>query len=438
MDEDGDEIQRMLREAENNLDLDPALRDQKLFILGHIQQLRDGDLLKRVDSLVALNEVISTTSSTTGGDQPAQSQELKNQQKALIHCCNDLINAFTHVMNDIFRHPVQDIPLRFTKYFITIVHKTCTSKEIMTEVSEKSVHDLVEQLLTRLLIDNLDKIGQNKEGELILKNLNSSMIRMLENCNHTYIFGVLFGLLKKFQNDDSLPKMHGLIIKCLLKLNKIMDKLIEKLDMPKFLVSIHEYLVIIDHNNRSQNDDLGIRIVKTLINEIVKLKGESIWQSYTVIENHPSPDNHIKKWIQIIIKSLQLNNPSSGQTRQSSQGPEPVQGGSKMVVEYEFKKILQDLRDPTKYENGIARLDKFTKNNPHYDYKDKLDRESEQFSKKVISSLTQAKNGNSWKSTSNSDSLGGKANQEPVRKLHQAASSSNLGAIGGLQKGAPS
>ena len=29
----------------------------------------------------------------------------------------------------------------------------------MTEVSEKSVHDLVEQLLTRLLIDNLDKIG---------------------------------------------------------------------------------------------------------------------------------------------------------------------------------------------------------------------------------------------------------------------------------------
>lgn len=101
-------------------------------------------------------------------------------------------------MDDIFKHPVQDIPLRFTKYFITIVNKTCTSKELMSEVSERSVHALVEQLLTRLLIENLDKIGQNKEGELILKNLNSSMIRMLENCNHTYVFGVLFGLLKKF------------------------------------------------------------------------------------------------------------------------------------------------------------------------------------------------------------------------------------------------
>jgi hypothetical protein len=103
MDEDGDEFQRRLREAENNLDADPALRDQKRFILNHIQQLRDGDLLKRVDSLVALNEVISAGSGTS---PQAQSQDFINQQKALIHCCNDLINAFTHVMNDIFRHPV--------------------------------------------------------------------------------------------------------------------------------------------------------------------------------------------------------------------------------------------------------------------------------------------------------------------------------------------
>jgi hypothetical protein len=102
-----------------------------------------------------------------------------------------------------------------------------------------------------LLIENLDKIGENKEGELILKNLNSSMLRMLENCNHTYIFCSLFGLLKKYKDDPSMPKLPGLIIKCLLKLSKIMDKLIEKMDLSKFLVAIHEYLSVIDHNNKS-------------------------------------------------------------------------------------------------------------------------------------------------------------------------------------------
>jgi hypothetical protein len=49
------------------------------------------------------------------------------------------------------------------------------------------------------------------------------MLRMLENCNHTYIFTVLFGLMKKYQNDDNFPKLPGLIIKCLLKLSKLMD-----------------------------------------------------------------------------------------------------------------------------------------------------------------------------------------------------------------------
>lgn len=38
-------------------------------------------------------------------------------------------------MIDIFSFPVKEIPLRFTKYFITIVNKTCSSKEIMKEVS---------------------------------------------------------------------------------------------------------------------------------------------------------------------------------------------------------------------------------------------------------------------------------------------------------------
>lgn len=49
----------MLKRAQNNLDIDPALRQEQENILNQIQQLVVGDLLKRVDSLVALNEIIS-------------------------------------------------------------------------------------------------------------------------------------------------------------------------------------------------------------------------------------------------------------------------------------------------------------------------------------------------------------------------------------------
>ena len=105
--------------------------------------------------------------------------------------------------------------------------------------------------MTRLLIENLDKIGTNKEGELILKNLNSAMLRMLENCNHTFIFVSLFTMLIRYKENPNFPKLPGLIIKCLLKLSKIMDKLIEKIDLPKFFVAIHEYMVSIDHDSKS-------------------------------------------------------------------------------------------------------------------------------------------------------------------------------------------
>lgn len=190
-----------------------------------------------------------------------------------------MLDAFTKVMNDIFSYPTSEIPLRFTKYFITIVNKTCSQKEIMREAAYPQVHGLVEQLLTRLLIENLDKIGteKNKEGELILKNLNSSMLRMLENCQHTHIFLVLFSLLTKYRDDPNNAKVPSLIIKCLLKLSKNMEKIIDKIDLDKFLLAIHEYLISVGNDNKSNNDDLGMRIAKTLVNETVRLKKEGIW-----------------------------------------------------------------------------------------------------------------------------------------------------------------
>lgn len=77
------------------------------------------------------------------------------------------------------------------------------------------------------------------------------MLRLLENCDHTYIFCVLFDLLRNYRSCDEMPKLPGLIVKCLLKLSKIIDKIIDKLDMVDILLSIHEYLIIIDHEHKT-------------------------------------------------------------------------------------------------------------------------------------------------------------------------------------------
>ena len=230
-------------------------------MMKHVQSLKYGDLSKRVDSLVAINDIITN---------------IANYTEAVVRCTNEICSAFTHVMVDVFERPLQDIPLRFAKYFVTIVNRVCSSQEVMNSANEKETYELAEQLLFRLLTENLDKLGDNKEGDVILKTLNAAMLRLLENCQPSNIYCALFNLLRKYKEYTVLPKLPGLVIKCLLKLAKIIEKQTSMLAIDKILLVIHEYLLAINHDEKSQNDEMGIRISKTVVNELVKIKGDSI------------------------------------------------------------------------------------------------------------------------------------------------------------------
>ena len=180
---------------------------------------------------------------------------------------------------------------------------------------------------------------------MILKNLNASMLRILENCNHTYIICVLIDLLRKYQNYTSMGRLPNLVLKCILKLSKIIEKMIDSLEIDKIFLSMHEYLISVNHDNKSPNDDQGIKMIKTVINELVKLKRESIWDSYQVIECHGHPDQCISKWIQIILRSLSSNQfATSAFTITPSDARTPMNQG----VE-EVRMIIEDLKVPEKF-----------------------------------------------------------------------------------------
>jgi cytoskeleton-associated protein 5 len=121
----------------------------------------------------------------------------------------------------------------------------------MSSANEKETYELAEQLLFRLLTDNLDKLGDNKEGDVILKTLNAAMLRLLENCHPSNIYCALFNLLRKYKEYTVLPKLPGLVIKCLLKLTKIIEKQTSQLSIDKLLLVIHEYMLAINHDEKS-------------------------------------------------------------------------------------------------------------------------------------------------------------------------------------------
>lgn len=60
-----------------------------------------------------------------------------------------------------------------------------------------------------------------------------------------------------------------------------------------------------------------------------------------------------------------------------SESKQPAQ--SRMYIEFEIKKIIAELKDPSKIEMAIPKLDKFSKANPTYNFTDNLRKESDQF-----------------------------------------------------------
>jgi hypothetical protein len=81
-----------------------------------------------------------------------------------------------------------------------------------------------------------------------------------------------------------------LIVKCILRTTKIIEKIADKLDVGQILLSIHKYLIIINHDKKTPNQDITITTAKTLLNEIIKIKRDEIWKDYADLRKNNIPD----------------------------------------------------------------------------------------------------------------------------------------------------
>ncbi len=307
---DGELIQEILL-----LEEDPTLElDENLDSIGkNIKQLKYGDLSGKVDALVIINECITV--------------KVNEAMESLVKNSPFLIDSLSKVLYDVFNKTTDKIPLKFGKYFISILNKICSMKDIIKHVEEYKVMTLVEQLLLKLLIPGLDDLGERKEGKAMFRNLNNAILEILKHSHPTDVFIIFLSLLKKYKGYSKIEKLNGIIVKCLLKVTRIMDQLIEKINIERILLSIHEYIIKKPTMEDTKSDDVGIRITKTIVNELVKVKKDNIWDYYEGVDAHLTPDNYIKKWIEIILASLNGGTPVQRPSTAPVKRPAEYTGG---------------------------------------------------------------------------------------------------------------
>lgn len=89
-----------------------------------------------------------------------------------------------------------------------------------------------------------------------------------------------------------------------------MPQIIDSIEIDRILLKIHVLLISFDHTNpdlviNNQTDQMIVRYIKNLVNEIVQLKREGIVQDYIKsVEQHTVKDKYIKRWIRNILSSL--------------------------------------------------------------------------------------------------------------------------------------
>ena len=119
----------------------------------------------RVDSLVAINDMLMN--------------DLESQEQELTAKANVISDALCQVISSTFDRPVKEIPLRFAKYFLNVVHKICCTKAVTKALEEETLENLCEQVLEKMLIKDLVQLGDKGEGEAMHKTLNGVMLRLL-------------------------------------------------------------------------------------------------------------------------------------------------------------------------------------------------------------------------------------------------------------------
>ena len=193
----------------------------------------------------------------------------------------------------------------------------------------KSVEDSYYRQLFLFVIDSLLKVDQDKRQleslgkeekveklirsrETMSKFINSALMRLLEGPTNK-VFGMLFDLLKAKKvnllamEDETELKRFKVIVKCLLRICKSIDSTDSALDVPEVFNRCMDYMSIFPSAKEVDKSDLGVKIVKTVINELCLTYKDKTYEYFSLANAQSPADSYIKVWLKTILDADKLS-----------------------------------------------------------------------------------------------------------------------------------
>ncbi|RKP07487.1 hypothetical protein THASP1DRAFT_30693 [Thamnocephalis sphaerospora] len=239
-------------------------------------------------------------SEITSGDSHRSLSVLKQLEAYLV---TDYSIVLPHV-NDLVRAITLQVHLSFTapdtesqtfvslcKHLINCLVQLFSKREIAEKVAEDTLHQVLKELLFRLLDQDLQ---QWETGTQLTRALNMLMIRILDNTSRDAAFSALLSVLQSssamLRSVDASrigfqTKFTELVMKCIWKLTKTLQDSIKnsQLQTNQLLLNVHNFFVALPPAEwkrrvaeRVPLADMPHKTVKTILHEVVAVWGNDV------------------------------------------------------------------------------------------------------------------------------------------------------------------
>ena len=202
---------------------------------------------------------------------------------------------------------------RGCKFALNALLQGLSIEEVAKSVPQATLRTAISLLLCSLVDDN--GLLTFDQGTTLVRAVNVLIAKMLDSVDKNYAFAALLHLLRsppKTLRPDIVPKFNDLVVKCLIKLTKGLDNGAATIDLSFLLMCLHDYFMYLgveEIRKRSAAEDKPLRMVKTILHQVCKLAGYSIYQ-YTagIPGRHSQPQPIIFRYIDINLKMLKEMN----------------------------------------------------------------------------------------------------------------------------------
>ncbi|XP_041753854.1 cytoskeleton-associated protein 5-like [Coregonus clupeaformis] len=219
------------------------------------------------------------------------------------------------------------------------------------EASMGVLKDLVQGLVTVLLDP---RIEESQEGQQLIRSVNMLLRRLFEGSDQTNILSALLVLLQdSLLSSAGSPKFSELIMKCLWRMIKFLPDTINRLNLDKILLDVHNFMKLFPKDRlRQLKTDMPHRTLKTLLHTLCRLAGPTILDHLSLIEDKSESEleAHLKK----VVKSAKTERETAHTVHKSKDAE---------VLGEIFKNISSKVNS----KEGLSKLWEFKQRHPEVD-----------------------------------------------------------------------